>query len=128
MFLVLIVAPVLMLAVSKPVLLVRLIKLDVVTAASNTSVSRSGSEGRLGVRIDANETNTESSLVCVDGVVLVVADTAVPDTTIVLVGELAEGDDTTIFTRRGRGVQGRELVASLGNVGNLVRNSIALKT
>jgi len=73
---------------------------DVVAAASNTLVGRGCAESRLRVSIDADEANTKGELVGVDGVVLVVADTAVPDATIVLVGELAEGDDAAVVTLR----------------------------
>jgi len=101
---------------------------DVCATASDACVGRRGSKRGLRVGIDANETNTEGTLVGVDGVVLVSANTTVPDATVVLEGKLAERDDTTIFTRRGRGVQSRELEASLRNVGNLVRDAIALQT
>lgn len=102
--------------------------LDIGRAATNTLIGSGGTERWLRVGIDTNEANTKGSLVSVDGVVLIGADTAVPDAAIVLVRKLAERDDTTIFTLSGGSVQGRELVASLGDVGNLVRDSVAVKT
>jgi hypothetical protein len=100
---------------------------NVVAAASDTLVGRGCAESRLRVGIDADEADAKGGLVFVDGGVLIVADTAVPDATIVLEGELAEGDDSTVVTLGFGRAQGRELEASLGNFNNLIRDAVALK-
>lgn len=102
--------------------------LNIRSATSNTCVSRGSSEGRLGVCVDTNEANSERGLVRVDCVVLVNADTTVPDAAIIFEGKLTERDDSTVFTRRGGSVQGRKLESSLGDIGDLIGNTVALET
>jgi hypothetical protein len=102
--------------------------LNISATASNTCIGWRTSEGRLGVGINANETNTECKLVSVDGVVLVNADARAPIATVVFIREFAEGDNATVVALGSRRVQGRKLETGLRNGHNLVRNSIALET
>jgi hypothetical protein len=94
--------------------------LNISATASNTCIGWRTSEGRLGVGINANETNTEGTLVSVDSVVLVNADSRAPITTVVFICEFAERDNSTVVTLGSRRVQGWELEPSLRNGHHLV--------
>jgi hypothetical protein len=102
--------------------------LDISATAANTGIGGRASKGRLGVGINANETNTEGSLVSVDSVVLVNAHSRAPVTAVVFIGEFAERDNATVVALGSRSVQSRKLESGLGNGHHLVWDSITLET
>jgi len=99
----------------------------IVVTASSLLRRRRSAESGLRVGIDADETHTESSLVCVDLVVLVDADTRAPACR-VLVGKLTQRYDTTVVTLGSGGIERRQLETRLRDLYDLVWDAIALKT